>query len=124
MISKLLLVYTGELVFIDSLLYIDFSLLNVIICTYCDQIVQLSQIFLTKFKFLKFLSNNSTFSNFCQIIQLSQNFFNTFQCTFSICSLNFFLFLNLSLQILHTCGCIFSKCLFKLLLRVNFFSQN
>ena len=64
MISKLLLVYTGELVFIDSLLYIGFSLLNVIICTYCDQIVQLSQIFLTKFKFLKFLSNNSTFSKF------------------------------------------------------------
>ena len=56
MISKLLLVYTGELVFIDSLLYIDFSLLNVIICTYCDQI----------------LLQSSTFSNFSNKIQISQ----------------------------------------------------
>ena len=62
MISKLLLVYTGELDFIDSLLYIGFSLLNVIICTYCNQIVQLSQILL----------QSSTFSNFSHKIQISQ----------------------------------------------------
>ena len=69
-------------------------------------------------------SHCSTFSNFSLTIQLSQILSNDFQCVFSICSLNFFLFLNLSLQILHTKGCFFSKCLFRLLLRVNFFSQN